>query len=244
MPIQSGCALVTGASGGIGAASAYALARAGWPVAVNYHADVAGAQAVVAEIESAGGTALSVYADITEPEDVERLFVGVEERLGRVLVLVNNAGIRADGLLVQLRENDWQKVLDTNLSGAYRTCQRAVMPMVRARFGRILNIASVVGSNIGNPGQTNYAAAKAGLVGLTRSLAREVAHRGVTVNAIAPGFVETKLTSDLDPALVRAIPARRAGTPAEVAACIRFLASQEASYITGATLTVDGGLTA
>jgi 3-oxoacyl-[acyl-carrier protein] reductase len=241
---QDSCALVTGASRGIGAASALALARAGWSVAVNYRSDGAGADAVVAEIERAGGSALKVCADVAQAREVEEMFDDLEQRFGRVLVLVNNAGIRADGLVAQLRDDDWQGVIDTNLSASFRTCRRALMPMVRARFGRIVNVASVVGANVGNPGQANYAATKAGLVGFTRSLAREVAHRGVTANAIAPGFVNTELAGDLDPALVRAIPARRAGSPAEVAACVGFLSSEEAAYVTGATLTVDGGLTA
>ncbi len=236
---------MTGASRGIGAATARALANAGWTVAVNYRSDEDGANGVVEEIERTGGTAVAVCADVSHAEDVEQLFAFLEERFRRVLVLVNNAGIRADGLVVQLRGDDsWQKLLDTNLTATYRTCQRALMPMVRARFGRIVNIASVVGPNVGNPGQANYAATKAGVVGFTRSLAREVAHRGVTANAIAPGIVDTEMTKDLDPGLLRVVPARRAGTPEEIAACVRFLISSEASYVTGTTLTVDGGMTA
>ncbi|HEU4700908.1 MAG TPA: 3-oxoacyl-ACP reductase FabG [Conexibacter sp.] len=244
MPPDRGCALVTGSSRGIGAATARALAHAGWPVVVNYRADAGGAERVVAEVEAAGGAALPGPADVTSADDVERLFRLAEERFGHVAVLVNNAGVRADGLTVQLREDAWQRVLETNLTAAFRTCRRALMPMVRARFGRIVNVASVVGPRIGNPGQPNYAAAKAGLVGFTRSVAREVAHRGVTANAIAPGFVQTELTADVDPGFVQAVPARRAGTPAEIAACVRFLASEEAAYVTGALLAVDGGLTA
>lgn len=243
-PFDRGCALVTGASRGIGAATARALAQAGWRVAVNYRSDAASAQALVAELAGAGHEALAVGADVTEPEEVQRLFGLLEERFGRVLVLVNNAGIRADGLTVQLREEQWQEVLDTNLTASYRTCRRALMGMVRARFGRIVNVASVVGPQMGNPGQANYAAAKAGLVGFTRTLAREVAHRGVTANAIAPGFVATELTKDVDPGFVQMIPARRAGTAEEIAACARFLASAEAGYVTGTMLTVDGGMTA
>jgi 3-oxoacyl-[acyl-carrier protein] reductase len=245
VPVDGGCALVTGASRGIGAATARALADAGWAIAVNYRSDEDGANAVVDAIEQAGGTAVAMCADVSHAEDVERLFSLLEERFRRVLVLVNNAGIRADGLVVQSRKDDsWQKLLDTNLTATYRTCQRALMPMVRARFGRIVNIASVVGPNVGNPGQANYAATKAGVVGFTRSLAREVAHRGVTANAIAPGFVDTEMTKDLDPRLLRVVPARRAGTPDEIASCVRFLISSEASYVTGTTLTVDGGMTA
>lgn len=244
MPAERGCALVTGAARGIGAATARALAADGWNVGVNYRSDEQSAAALVEELEAAGVSALAVQADVSSQEDVERLFGELEERYERVSVLVNNAGITADGLTPQLKDDQWQSVLDTNLSGSFRMCRRALMPMVRARFGRIVNIASVVGPNVGNPGQSNYAAAKAGLVGMTRSIAREVAHRGVTVNAVAPGLVETEMTSDLDPERLKSIPARRAAAPEEVAAVVRFLASEDASYITGTTLTVDGGMTA
>jgi 3-oxoacyl-[acyl-carrier protein] reductase len=160
-----------------------------------------------------------------------------------VLVLVNNAGVRADGLTMQLDDDEWQRVLDTNLSGAFRLTRRAVGTMVRKRFGRVINIASVVGPKA-NAGQANYAASKAGLIGFTRTVAVEVARRGVTVNAVAPGFIHTEMTEDLPPALLDAVPARRAGQPEDVAACVGFLASQQAAYVTGTTLTVDGGLSA
>ena len=241
---HGGCALVTGASRGIGAATARALAGAGWPVAVNFRADEDGARTVVETIERGGGTAVLAGGDISSVEAVDGIFAGLEERFGRVAVLVNNAGMRADGLAPQLRDADWTNVLDTNLSAAFWTSRRALPKMIRARFGRIVNIASVVGPNVGNAGQANYAAAKAGLVGLTRTVAREVARRNVTVNAVAPGFVETALTEDVDPAFLQAVPARRAGTVEEVAACVRFLASEDAAYVTGTTLTVDGGMTA
>jgi len=241
---HGGCALVTGASRGIGAATALALAGAGWPVAVNFRADEDGARTVVETIERDGGTAVLAGGDISSVEAVDGIFAGLEERFGRVAVLVNNAGMRADGLAPQLRDADWTNVLDTNLSAAFWTSRRALPKMIRARFGRIVNIASVVGPNVGNAGQANYAAAKAGLVGLTRTVAREVARRNVTVNAVAPGFVETALTEDVDPAFLQAVPARRAGTVEEVAACVRFLASEDAAYVTGTTLTVDGGMTA
>jgi 3-oxoacyl-[acyl-carrier protein] reductase len=242
-PSTRGCALVTGAARGIGAATARALADAGWPVGINYRTDADGAGEVVGEIESAGGRALAINADVTDPAAVDDLFGRLEAELGPVLVLVNNAGVRADGLSPQLADEDWQKVIETNLSAAFRSTRRALRPMLRARFGRIVNVASIVGPRA-NAGQANYAASKAGLIGFTRTVAVEVARRGVTVNAVAPGFVETRLTDGVGNGLVDSIPARRVGTAEEVAACVRFLASPEASYVTGTTLTVDGGLSA
>jgi 3-oxoacyl-[acyl-carrier protein] reductase len=240
-----GCALVTGASRGIGAAIARALAAEGWPVGVNYRSDQEGASDVQAEIEAAGGQALAVQGDVADPDAVDKVFGELEQRFGPVLVLVNNAGVRADGLSMQLDDDEWEHVLATNLSGAFRTTRRALKGMMRARHGRVINIASVVGGVRGNAGQANYAASKAGLVGLTRTVAAEVARRGVTVNAVAPGLVETELTEGIDQQrFIDAVPARRAGTPEEIAACVRFLASDDAAYVTGTTLTVDGGLTA
>jgi 3-oxoacyl-[acyl-carrier protein] reductase len=240
-----GCALVTGASRGIGAAIARALAAEGWPLGVNYRSDQEGANAVVSQIEAAGGRALAVGGDVADPEAVAHVFSQLEQRFGPVLVLVNNAGVRADGLSMQLDDDEWEHVLATNLSGAFRTTRRALKGMMRARHGRVINIASVVGGVRGNAGQANYAASKAGLVGLTRTVAAEVARRGVTVNAVAPGLVETELTEGIDQQrFLDAVPARRAGTPEEIAACVRFLASEDAAYVTGTTLTVDGGLTA
>ena len=241
---HGGCALVTGASRGIGAAIAAGLAEDGLAVGVNYRRDREGAARVVSKVETAGGRAIAIGADVAEPGAEEAMFAALEERFGPVLVLVNNAGVRADALSPQIDDESWQRVLDTNLSGAFRTMRRALGPMIRARFGRIVNVASVVGARRANPGQANYAASKAGLVGLTRTVAAEVARRAVTVNAVAPGFVETDLTEDVGRELLSAVPARRAGTPEEVAACVRFLASEEASYVTGALLTVDGGLSA
>jgi 3-oxoacyl-[acyl-carrier protein] reductase len=242
---HEGCALVTGASRGIGAAIAKSLAAEGWPVGVNYRTDEEGAAAVVSEIEAGGGQALSVQGDVADPDAVDKLFTEVEQRFGPVLVLVNNAGVRADGLSMQLEDDEWEHVLATNLSGAFRTTRRALKGMMRARHGRVINIASVVGAVRGNAGQANYAASKAGLVGFTRTVAAEVARRGVTVNAVAPGLVETELTEGIDQQrFLDAVPARRAGTVGEIAACVRFLASDDAAYVTGTTLTVDGGLTA
>jgi 3-oxoacyl-[acyl-carrier protein] reductase len=239
-----GCALVTGASRGIGAAIAKALASEGWPVGVNYRSDAERADAVVREITEAGGRAVAVQADISDREAAEALFVRLEEELGPVLVLVNNAGVRADGLSPQIDDEDWSRVIETNLSAAFRLTRRALRPMIRNRFGRVVNIASVVGTEKANPGQANYAASKAGLVAMTKTVATEVARRNVTVNAVAPGLIETDMTEDLGDGLLALVPARRAGTPDEVAACVRFLTSNEAAYVTGVCLTVDGGLTA
>jgi 3-oxoacyl-[acyl-carrier protein] reductase len=234
---------VTGASGGIGSAIADALAGDGWPVGVNFRRDEQGARETVDRIEDGGGTALALYADVTVPEQSELLFARLEEEFGRVLVLVNNAGVRSDDLAISLSDSDWGGVIDTNLTAAFRSTRRALRGMVRERFGRIINIASVVGPRA-NAGQCNYAAAKAGLIGMTRTVAVEVARRGITVNAIAPGLIETDMTAHLNGDLLGSVPARRAGQPEDVAACARFLASEGAGYVTGSTLYVDGGLSA
>jgi 3-oxoacyl-[acyl-carrier protein] reductase len=238
-----GCALVTGASGGIGSAIASSLATDGWPVGVNFRGDAQGADQTVERILAGGGRALAIAADVTVREQSELLFEQLEERFGRVLVLVNNAGVRADDLAVSLSEEDWDTVIDTNLTAAFRATRRALRGMIRDRFGRVINIASVIGPRA-NPGQANYAAAKAGLIGMTKTVAVEVARRGVTVNAIAPGLIDTNMTAGLNGDLLAGVPARRAGSPEEVAACARFLASDEAGYVTGTTLYVDGGLSA
>jgi 3-oxoacyl-[acyl-carrier protein] reductase len=239
---MKGAALVTGGSRGIGAAIALALGADGWPVGVNYRSDESGAAEVVGRIRDAGGEAVAVRGDVSARGGVEPLFAPLEERYGRVLVLVNNAGVHADALTPQLPDTAWDHVLATNLFGPFAAIRRALGPMLRARFGRIVNIASVVGTH-GNAGQSNYGASKAGLIGLTRTVAAEVARRGITVNAVAPGFIATDMTAAFDGAPgLASVPARRAGRPEEVAACVRFLASAEASYVTGATLSVDGGL--
>ena len=241
--MPEGCALVTGASRGIGAATALALAGEGWPVGVNYHSNEDAAAEVVEQIEAAGGKAVALQADISDPDAPDALLAELKERFGTVLVLVNNAGTSSDALLTQIDDEAWTRVLDTNLSGSFRLIRRAIGPMMRARYGRVISIASVVGIRA-NPGQANYAASKAGLIGLTRTIAAEVARRKVTVNAVAPGLIQTEMTDNISNGLLEAVPARRAGTPEEVAACVRFLASEEAAYVTGTTLTVDGGMTA
>ena len=243
VPSQEGCALVTGSSRGIGAAAALALAREGWPVRVNYREDEAGANEVAEQIAAAGGRATVVQGDVADAERIPALLAPGED--GPVLVLVNNAGRRQDGLSPQLSDEEWQQVLDVNLTATFRATRAALPQMLRARFGRVVNVASIVGLKA-NAGQANYAASKAGVIGFTRTVAVEVARRGVTVNAVAPGLIETALTEEIldGGKLAAEIPARRVGTPEDVAACIRFLASPEAAYVTGTTLTVDGGLSA
>ncbi len=240
---ENSAALVTGASKGIGAAIAKALAADGWHVAVNYRSDEDGANATVKAIEDAGGTAVALHADVANGAPDE-LFAKAEEELGGpVLALVNNAGVTADGLAIQLDDDAWDRVIGTNLTAAFRLTRRAMRPMIKARYGRIINVASVVGPRA-NAGQSNYAAAKAGLIGMTKTVAAEVARRGVTVNAVAPGFIETEMTKDIPDAVIEAIPARRVGSPDDVAAAVRFLASDDAAYVTGTTLYVDGGMSA
>ena len=235
-------ALVTGASKGIGSAIARALAADGWAVAVNYRSDEEGAKRTVEAIEAEGGRAITLAGDVANGAPDE-LFKRAEEALGPVLALVNNAGVTADGLVIQMDDEDWDRVLGTNLTAAFRMTRQAIRPMIRARYGRVINVASVVGPRA-NAGQANYAAAKAGLIGMTKTVSHEVARRGITVNAVAPGFIETDMTKDLLADVVKAIPARRAGQPEEVAAAVRFLASDDAAYVTGTTLFVDGGMSA
>jgi 3-oxoacyl-[acyl-carrier protein] reductase len=241
---EGATALVTGASKGIGAAIALALAEDGWAVGVNYRSDREGAERTVKAIEDAGGRALAVEGDVADANGVaDELVSRLESELGPVLALVNNAGITADGLAMQMDDEDWDRVIGTNLTAAFRMTRRAMRPMIKARYGRIVNIASVVGPRA-NAGQANYAAAKAGLIGMTKTVAAEVARRGVTVNAVAPGFIATDMTEDLPDAILDAVPAKRVGTPEEVAAAVRFLASDAAGYVTGSTLFVDGGMSA
>lgn len=238
-------ALVTGGTRGIGRAVAARLADDGARVFLT-GTDAARAEAAAAEVDAYRGRVTGLPLDLADPESVEACFATVASESGGPLqILVNNAGITRDGLLPRLSPDDWQEVLSVNLGGLYACCRAAVRPMLRARYGRIVNLSSVVGLR-GNAGQTAYAASKAGIVGFTKSLAKEVARRNLTVNAVAPGLVETDMTRDLPAAarghLAGAVPLGRAGSPEEVAAAVAFLASAEASYITGAVLEVTGGL--
>ncbi len=237
-------ALVTGASRGIGRAIALALGAQGMTV-VGTATSENGAAAIAEALEQAGVTGTGMVLDVTDPQQVEAVVKAVGERYGAVTVLVNNAGITQDNLLMRLGEDQWQRVLDTNLSSVYRLCKACLRPMMKARYGRIVNIASVVAA-MGNAGQTNYAAAKAGMIGFTKSLAREVGARGITVNAVAPGFIDTDMTRALPDEhrdrLLAQVPAGRFGRPEEVAAAVAFLASPAAAYITGETLHVNGGM--
>jgi 3-oxoacyl-[acyl-carrier protein] reductase len=234
--LEGKSALVTGASRGIGRAIALELARAGASVIVGYHTGADEAEAVAAE---AGGRA--VQADVADPAQAKRLV----EEAGELHVLVNNAGLTRDGLIVRMSDEDWRLVLDTNLGGVFHTCRAAARGMMKRRTGSIVNVSSIVGLH-GNPGQTNYSASKAGIVGFTKALARELGNRGVRANVVAPGYVRTRLTDVLDDELTGQMlantPLGRLGEPEDVASAVRFLSSDEASYITGEVLLVDGGL--
>jgi 3-oxoacyl-[acyl-carrier protein] reductase len=242
--LEGRIALVTGASQGIGRAVALELARAGATVAVAARNEAKLAE-VVAEIEGAGGKAAAFALDVASEESIKSGAKAVLERFGKVEILVNNAGITRDGLAMAMKRADWDDVLTTNLTGAFLLTQAVLRPMLKNRWGRIVNISSVVGRT-GQGGQVNYAASKAGLIGLTRSLAREVASRGITVNAVAPGYIETAMTAVVDEkqrtAMMAAIPLGRAGTDVEIAQSVAFLASEGAGYITGHVLDVNGGM--
>lgn len=243
--LDNNVALVTGGSRGIGRTIATTLAAAGATVAVNYKSNASAAEAVVQEIVDAGGKAVAFQADVGNQAEIEQLFKTIAERFGRLDILVNNAGITRDTLLLRMKEDDFTAVLDTNLRGVFLCTKAALRPMMKARGGRIINITSVVGL-MGNAGQANYAAAKAGLIGFTKSVAREMASRNITVNAVAPGYIETELTDVLGEqvrtAVLDSIPLGRLGQPQDVANLVCFLASDAAAYITGQTITVDGGM--
>ena len=240
-------ALVTGASRGIGSATCLALARGGLTVAVGYRSDPEGAEETVAKARADGGTAVAVAMDVRDEASIEEAFRRVEKGLGPIRVVVNNAGYTKDGLAVKYTTENWDATIDTNLKGAFLCSRRALPAMLKARWGRIVNVASVAALR-GNAGQAAYTASKAGLVGLTRSLAREVGCRGITVNAVCPGFVETRMTEvqgqEIRQRYIDMTPAGRFGSPEEVAAVIAFLCGSEASYVNGSVVSVDGGLSA
>ena len=242
-PLTGQTALITGASRGIGRAVALALAEAGAEVVVNYSSSADAAEEVVRAITSNGGSAYAIKANVAEEDAVDQLIKTVLERSSSLDILINNAGITRDGLLMRMKTEDWQAVVNLNLTGVF-LCTRAVArTMLKQKSGRIINITSVVGL-MGNAGQANYAAAKAGVVGLTRSTAKEFASRGITVNAVAPGFITTDMTKELDSEpILAAIPLGSFGTPEQVAGAVRFLAADPAAaYITGQVLQVDGGM--
>ncbi len=244
--LQGKVALVTGASRGIGRAIAVKLAQAGAAVVVNYQGNEAAARETLALIQQAGGKGLLYKADVTDSAEVEAMFKAILSEYGRLDILVNNAGITRDGLIMRLKDGDWSQVINTNLTGVFNCCRAAAKPMMKQRGGRIINISSVVGLE-GNAGQVNYAAAKAGLLGLTKSLAKELASRAIMVNAVAPGFIKTDMTDTIsDEAkqlLAERIPVGRLGNPDDVADLVLFLAGDGAGYITGQVIAVDGGMT-
>ncbi len=244
MTLDGEIALVTGASRGIGNAIAGDLARRGAFV-VGTATTEDGASAIAAGLEEEGGAGIGAKLDVTSETEVKQLLEGLEAKSRLPTILVNNAGITRDNLLVRMNEADWAAVIDTNLSSIFRLSRACARPMMKMRRGRIISITSVVGA-MGNPGQTNYAAAKAGIMGFTRALARELGPRGITVNAVAPGFIDTDMTRSLPETarkdLIHQIPLHRLGTTQDIAAAVAFLASQDAAYITGATLHVNGGM--
>lgn len=237
-------AFITGASRGIGRACALALSEAGARVALGAR-NKAQLEELAAEIRSRGREAFAVTIDMTSGESIQQAFATTAKEFGSIAILVNNAGITKDGLALRMKKDDWDSVMATNLTGSFLATQQVLQHMMKERWGRIINISSVVGE-MGNPGQANYVASKAGLIGLTKALAQEMGSRNITVNAVAPGFVETdmtgKLSQELKDNLVGHIALKRIGRPEDVAAAVRFLASEEASYITGHVLNVNGGL--
>ncbi len=238
-------ALVTGASRGIGRAIALELGRQGVHVAVNYSGNEAKAEEVVAELKAMGVEAFAVKCDVSQSEDVQAMIKHVLDTFGSVEILINNAGITRDNLLMRMKEEDWDAVLNTNLKGVFNTTKAITRPMMKQRQGAIINVASVVGI-MGNAGQANYVAAKAGVIGLTKSTARELAARNIRVNAVAPGFISTDMTDelpeDVKEAMLKEIPLSRFGNPEDIAGVVAFLASDAANYMTGQVLRVDGGM--
>ena len=245
MLLANKTALVTGASRGIGRATAIELAKAGAKVAVNYAGNRAAAEEVVAQIQAAGGQAFMVQADVGDAAAVDAMVKSVVEQFGSIDILVNNAGITRDNLIMRMKEEDWDAVIHTNLKGIFNCTKVVTKLMMKQRYGRIVNMTSVVGV-MGNAGQSNYAAAKAGVIGFTKSMAKELASRNINVNAVAPGYIATDMTADLPEQaktdLQSQIPLQRLGNPADVASAVLFLVSPGADYITGQTLHVDGGM--
>jgi 3-oxoacyl-[acyl-carrier protein] reductase len=239
-------AIVTGGGRGIGRAIAARLAEEGANLAISYHSNDAAAEETAEKVRAAGVECELFKGDVSSPKNVEVLLTGVSDMFGRVDILVNNAGITRDNLMMRMKEEEFDDVLRTNLKGTYLCTRAALRPMIRARWGRIVNVSSVVGL-VGNAGQANYAASKAGIIGFTKSVAREVAQRGITVNAVAPGYVETELTGSLPEKVKEQIreqvPAGRFGEPEEVAEVVALLVAEEAGYVTGQTIAVDGGMT-
>ena len=249
MSLEGKIAIVTGAGRGgrgIGRGIALALAQAGANIAITSRSNIADAEAVAEAVRETGRTALAIQCDVSDAASVDSLFATVKEQLGRVDILVNNAGITRDTLLLRMSEDDWDGVLDANLKGTFLCTRAAAKIMLKQKSGRIINITSVNGQ-VGSPGQANYSASKAGMIGFTKSVARELASRNITVNAVAPGFIDTQMTDfvsgDSREKLLEKIPLGRFGTAEDVGAAVAFLASEAASYITGQTLTIDGGLT-
>lgn len=245
MSLSNRIALVTGGASGIGRYISLELAKKGATVIVNYNTSKDKAQTLITEIETMGGKADAFQANVAVFDEAKQLIDNIIERYGKLDIVVNNAGITDDQLILRMREDQFDRVIDTNLKGVWNICKHAAKPLLKSEAGRIINISSVSGI-LGNAGQSNYSAAKAGVIGLTKALAREFAARHVTVNAIAPGFIETDMTKKLPEEAVKAwadqIPLKRFGSPSDVAHAVTFLASDEASYITGHTLMVDGGL--
>ncbi len=246
MSLDGQVALVTGGSRGIGKAIVEALANAGAKVAFVYRSSKESADAIVAELATNNHEAIAIQGDVSSKKDADRIVEEVIEKWEKIDILINNAGIIRDGLLATMTEEDWVDVINTNLNSCFNFCQAVTRPMMSARYGRIVNMSSVAAS-VGNPGQSNYAASKAGIIGFTRCFAAEIARRKVTVNSIAPGFIETDMTEDVRNAagdlIKKKIPARRLGLPSDIANAVLFLVSKESSYVTGQTITVDGGLT-
>lgn len=245
MSLKGKVALITGGSGGIGRSIALELSKEGADIAISYMGNKEKALEVVEELEENGVKALALKADVTKSEEVDEMFKNIEDSLGKVDILVNNAGITKDGLLIRMKEEDWEAVMDTNLKGVFLCTKRAARPMMKNRYGKIINISSVVGVS-GNIGQGNYSASKAGIIGFTKSMAKELASRGIRVNAVAPGFIKTQMTDvlkdEVKKAMIEQIPLGEFGDTQDIGNLVVFLASEKSDYITGQVINVDGGM--